>query len=119
MTPLQTPNLITGPMAVVALAVTLMATIALTSTPANAFGRPAPDYSSGYVTAHSLNGNGTLTAAVRPAARGGWQFRTPGGNWQDCEGDCAVTLRNKVLDFWDNNATRSYPGRGITLGITY
>ncbi|MEO0619002.1 MAG: hypothetical protein AAFZ01_06950 [Pseudomonadota bacterium] len=99
--------------------IALVTSLAVMTTSANAFGRPAPDYSAGYVTAHSLSGNGSLTAAVRPASRGGWEFRTPGGNWQDCEGDCEITLRNKVLDFWDNNATRSYPGRGLTLGVPY
>ncbi|MEL6288301.1 MAG: hypothetical protein AAFQ42_10390 [Pseudomonadota bacterium] len=100
--------------------VALMAALVVAAlSPAEAFRRPAPDYSSGYVTAHSLAGNGSLTAEVRPGLRGGYQFRTPGGGWQDCEGDCEITLRNKVLDFWDNQANRTYPGRGITFGVPY
>lgn len=82
-----------------------------------AFGRAAPDYSSGYVTAESRIGNGHVTAEVRPGSRGGYEYRVPGGSWRDCEGDCAVTITNKVLDFWDNQANRGYPGRGITFGI--
>ncbi len=84
-----------------------------------AFNRPPPDYSSGFVTAHSRIGNGSMTAEVRPAARGGYEFRTSGGGWQSCEGDCERTITNKVLDFWDNQANRTYPGRGITIKIPY
>lgn len=84
---------------------------------ASAFGRTAPDYSSGYVTAESRVGNGTITAEVRPGRHGGYEYRVPGGGWHDCEGDCQVTITNKVLDFWDNQANRTYPGRGITFGL--
>ncbi len=89
------------------------------ATQAQAFGRPAPDYSNGYVTAHSRIGNGSMTARVRPASRGGYEYQTSGGGWYSCEGDCEVTIANKVLDFWDNQANRSYPGRGLTIGIPY
>lgn len=101
-----------------AFAVALIAGFA-TAGDANAFGRPAPDYSSGTVTAHSRVGNGSLTAEVRPAARGGYEFRTWGGSWRSCEGDCERTITNKVLDFWDNQANRTYPGRGYTFGVPY
>ncbi len=82
---------------------------------AAAFGRAAPDYSSGYVTAESRVGNGSITAEVRPGTRGGYEYRVPGGSWSDCEGDCEVTITNKVLDFWDNQANRTYPGRGLSI----
>ncbi|MGI9405441.1 MAG: hypothetical protein ACR2O4_03635 [Hyphomicrobiaceae bacterium] len=101
-----------------ALLVVLGATMASSGT-ASAFGRAAPDYSDGYVTAHSRIGNGSLTTAVRPAAHGGWEYQNPGGGWYSCEGDCERTITNKVLDFWDNNANRTYPGRGITIGVPY
>lgn len=98
-----------------ALALGLVVGLSLGIVDASAFGRKAPDYSSGYVTAESRIGNGSVTAEVRPGARGGYEYRVPGGSWSDCEGDCAVTIANKVLDFWDNQANRTYPGRGLSI----
>jgi len=58
-------------------------------------------YRTGYVTAESEFGNGTITAPVRQTRKGP-QVRLPGGNWVYCERTCAHTLRLKTVDFWQS-----------------
>lgn len=97
------------------IAIVMLAILGLTSLRAEAFGRDPRTYPNGVVTAHSRVGNGSMTVPVRPIARGGYQMRLPSGSWVSCEGDCERTLQNKVLDFWDNQSTHSYPGTGVDL----
>ena len=91
--------------------------LSLTTVDAEALFRKPREFPSGYVTAHSSIGNGSMTVPVRKTRGGYYEMQLPSGRWMDCEMDCEVTLRNKVLDFWDNMSTRSYPGRGITFSF--
>ncbi len=56
----------------------------------------------GFVTAESRFGHGTVSGPVRPANRGGFQVRMPGGTWIDCRRSCSETLRVETVDFWEN-----------------
>jgi hypothetical protein len=40
-----------------------------------------------------------LKTQTRASANGS-QYRTPGGNWKNCQGDCATQLRRDKIDFW-------------------
>jgi len=62
----------------------------------------APD--SGYVTAHSRFGNGSISAPVRPA-REGFQVRLPHGTWVYCRRSCAETLRVETVDIFENQGS--------------
>jgi hypothetical protein len=54
----------------------------------------------GYVTAVSRYGAGTITAPVRINAHGRPEVRLPGGTWIECRRSCANTLRQETIDFW-------------------
>lgn len=53
----------------------------------------------GYVTAHSEYGNGSVSGPVRWTQKGR-QVRLPGGTWVYCERSCSETLRLQSIDFW-------------------
>lgn len=63
----------------------------------------------GYVTAESRFGNGTVTGPVR-FARNGREVRLPGGTWVGCRRSCSETLRVETVDFWEGGVG----GNGIT-----
>lgn len=67
---------------------------------------------SGYVTAESRFGNGSITAPVREA-RNGYQVRLPRGNWVYCRRSCAETLRVETVDLLEISG--SLPGYGTRL----
>ena len=68
---------------------------------ADAGSRPWPDEpKSGYVTAESRYGYGSITAPVRVTALGRREVRLPGGTWIECRRSCANTLRQETVDFW-------------------
>lgn len=64
-------------------------------------GRRSYDNNVPYVVAESRFGNGTIIGPVR-RTRLGYQVRTPGGSWLDCQRSCAETLRVNTVDFWQN-----------------
>jgi len=82
-------------------AVLVAASLVLGSTapPVNAGRLPPPD--GDYVVAHSKHGNGRVVGPVRQTSVG-WQVKTPGGSWLDCERSCSETLRVNTVDFWQN-----------------
>lgn len=55
---------------------------------------------SGYVTAYSQHGNGSLSAPTRHTSLGR-QVRLPGGIWIYCAGNCREELRRQKLDYWE------------------
>ncbi|HWE16987.1 MAG TPA: hypothetical protein VG758_07380 [Hyphomicrobiaceae bacterium] len=55
---------------------------------------------SGYVTAESRYGYGSITGPVRVSAQGRREVRLPGGTWIECRRSCANTLRQETVDFW-------------------
>ena len=59
----------------------------------------------GSVTAYSRYGNGSVTGAIR-RAYGGYEVRLPGGTWIFCKRDCANTLREESIDFWETRRER-------------
>jgi hypothetical protein len=63
----------------------------------------------GYVTAESRYGSGTITAPVRISANGRREVRLPGGTWIECRRSCSETLRQETIDFWH---IRSNPYNG-------
>jgi hypothetical protein len=56
----------------------------------------------GYVTAESRFGHGTVQGPVRLARAGNYEVRLPGGTWISCGRNCAETLRIESIDFWEN-----------------
>jgi hypothetical protein len=54
----------------------------------------------GYVTAVSRYGAGSITAPVRISALGRPEVRLPGGTWIECRQTCSNTLRQETIDFW-------------------
>ena len=58
---------------------------------------------SGYVTAESNYGNGTVRGPVRRTPQGRLEVRLPGGTWIECGFSCADTLRRETVDFWRNH----------------
>jgi len=69
----------------------------------------------GFVTAESRFGHGTITGAVRPA-RHGLEVRLPGGTWIGCRRSCAETLRVETLDFWENQGRGRIDNEGGIFG---
>lgn len=70
------------------------ATLAFTATPSLA-----------NINSNNLEGCGKVKTAkcLKTTTRSsalGTQYRTPGGNWKDCRGDCGTTLRREKIDFW-------------------
>lgn len=61
--------------------------------------QPAEAARQGRVSVQSHYGHGTVTGAVRRRGRV-TEVQLPSGFWEDCEGDCAETLRRKSVDFW-------------------
>ena len=54
------------------------------------------------VTAQSRYGNGSATGFVRPSWTGyGYEVQLPTGFWRHCRANCAETLRQEYLDFWE------------------
>jgi hypothetical protein len=69
--------------------------------PAEAGSRPVPgEPRTGFVTAESRYGYGTVTAPVRVNAGGRREVRLPGGTWIECRRSCSNTLRQETVDFW-------------------
>ncbi len=62
----------------------------------------AGKYRSGYVTAESAWGNGSISAPVR-YSRLGPQVRLPRGTWIYCVRRCSETLRRQTVDFWESH----------------
>jgi len=56
--------------------------------------------SSGYVTAQSRYGNGSVSGRVE-IRKGVPHVQLPSGWWEDCAGNCRETLRRQHLDFWE------------------
>lgn len=58
------------------------------------------------VSVCSSYGNGCTTGPVR---RGKWgpEVRLKSGTWIDCKADCAETLRDEVLDFWERQSEKA------------
>lgn len=59
----------------------------------------------GVVTAQSRYGVQRVQAPVRPGRRG-FEVRLPGGTWVNCRRDCAQTLREETVDFWQTQRER-------------
>lgn len=78
--------------------------------------RLSRDYSSGYVTAESRFGNGSVSGPVRPA-RYGWEVRLPGGTWVGCRRSCSETLRVETVDFWEGNVAAGQGAIAHECGI--
>ena len=55
---------------------------------------------SGFVTAESRFGHGTVSGPVR-FGRFGREVRLPGGTWEACKRSCSESLRVATLDFWE------------------
>jgi hypothetical protein len=64
----------------------------------------------GYVTAVSRYGAGSITAPVRISALGRPEVRLPGGTWIECRRSCANTLRQETIDFWHIRSTGNSTG---------
>jgi len=83
--------------------------------------RSSKDSGTGYVTAQSRIGNGTVSGPVRQAALGR-EVRLPGGTWIPCRHSCSETLRVETIDYWDAhgpNATANESGIFGTLQLRY
>lgn len=65
----------------------------------------------GYVTAHSIDGNGSIRAPYRSTPVG-YQVRLPGGTWVYCRTSCAETLRVQTVDIWANVNNGTIIGAG-------
>jgi hypothetical protein len=61
------------------------------------------------VTTESWYGHGKVTAPVRGSGERA-EVRMPGGTWIPCKQDCAQTLREESLDFWEELSKRSPSG---------
>ena len=59
-------------------------------------------YDTGFVTAESRFGHGTVSGPVRVARAGNREVKLPGGTWITCGRSCAETLRVESVDFWEN-----------------
>jgi hypothetical protein len=89
----------------------LVATVTLPSS-AEAWGNRRERLDSGYVTAESRYGGGTITAPVRLGPGGRRQVQLPGGTWIDCRQTCSDTLRRETVDFWQSRGTFGPDGPG-------
>ena len=76
----------------------LLAGLMVPVSAANA-GSRADRSDSGYVTAESRFGQGTVSGPVR-LGRFGREVRLPGGTWEPCRRSCSETLRVETIDFW-------------------
>ena len=75
--------------------------VGLIAPPAEAGGRRwLKEPTSGFVTAESRYGAGSITAPVRVSAQGRREVRLPGGTWIGCRQTCTNTLRQETIDFW-------------------
>jgi hypothetical protein len=99
------------PVAATAILGLLVATLALPGA-AEAWGRKRERLDSGYVTAESRYGGGTVTAPARLGPNGRPQIRLPGGTWIDCRQTCSDTLRRETVDFWQSRDTYGPDGPG-------
>lgn len=59
------------------------------------------------VTAVSQYNMQRITAPVRRGQFGD-EVRLPGGTWISCRQDCAGTLRDQTLDWWERNESRDH-----------
>lgn len=59
------------------------------------------------VTAVSQYNLQRITAPVRRGQFGD-EVRLPGGTWIGCRQDCAGTLRDQTLDWWERNESRDH-----------
>ena len=80
------------------LAAALLAGLLLPVSVANA-GSRADRAETGYVTAESRFGQGTVSGPVR-YGRFGREVRLPGGTWEACRRSCSETLRVETIDYW-------------------
>lgn len=96
-----------------ATAAVALATIAVTTAPAEADRRGYYAPERGYVVARSDFGNGRVSGPVRET-RLGPQVRLPGGNWIYCKQSCSETLRVNTVDFW-----HSQEGAGPDAATTH
>ena len=88
------------PFALLVSAAILLA-LSLIAPPAEAGGRRwLKEPTTGFVTAESRYGSGSISAPVRVNARGRRQVQLPGGTWIDCRQTCTNTLRQETIDFW-------------------
>ncbi len=95
------PTYLTGKLPMVAFAAGFLVATAISALAAPRYRDQAPRPSD-HVVAESHFGHGSVTGAVRPGGRGGWQVRLPGGSWVDCGRSCADTLRRQTVDLWEN-----------------
>ncbi|MDX2290436.1 MAG: hypothetical protein NW217_16670 [Hyphomicrobiaceae bacterium] len=82
--------------------------LAASAAEAGRIGRLHEDLSSGYVTAKSRFGNGSVSGPVRYTSVGP-QVRLPGGTWEHCRRSCAETLRVESIDFWESRDLHGGP----------
>jgi hypothetical protein len=73
--------------------------------------RNAPGPILGYVTAHSIDGNGSIRAPYRRTPVG-YQIRLPHGTWVYCRTSCSETLRVETIDIWANVNNGTIIGAG-------
>lgn len=89
--------------------ITALAGTLLASQDTAAQGRRAYSGGADYVVAESQWGHGSIRGAIRPG-RNGMQVQLPGGSWIDCGRNCAQTLRQQTVDFWESNGTQAKGG---------
>lgn len=93
-----------------ALTLAVATTLGATSVTTDAAAQSRRHGGEGYVTARSHYGNGVVSGPVRRSGRGHYEVRMPGGTWISCKSDCAQTLREETIDFWQERQKLS-PGR--------
>ena len=102
-----------------AAAVALVTIVPIAAPEAAAYSRSQRGGETGYVTAESRWGHGSISAPVRPS-RTGAEVRLPGGTWVPCARSCAETLRQETVDFWEARGPQMDKGPGyFSFGFRY
>jgi hypothetical protein len=73
---------------------------------ATVIGLAPSSHAQGVVTTKGRYSAHEVSAPVRQG-RHGYEVRLPGGTWVGCKGDCAQTLRESTVDFWQTQRERA------------